>query len=1202
MVRDQDELARSLDKSSPRKSVWNNRGLSAMFQTCKDLSDLVAPLLFKDVTLAKVGHKNFDFEILPKYGHHIKCLDLVSSAARLSRTTDRLRAFASAARIPTINKLSLTTWSLDAFAPFLLHANRHNHDRSTERLFSLLATRIVDLTITCHPQDAHRLLSSFLHLTALDLTPGLYAKAAATIPDAIAQLKKLETLTLRGSTLWPWSTSDSAAPPPVKVLNICVSIRKWDEDLISHITAFADTLKELHLPYLELKDTDCLVAPIKLPTLQHIFVGGSPSVLLATLEALSGSPLTTIHYHQKSGISALNTSSLPLQKFSKTLKHLAITESRAGSLRQVPRTHLPNPAPPVNGTSVTGGNAAKMFGMAPTPTPTSGQAQKSTLAASHSIRKNARPGITSVPYTPPPVTPSVPAPPTTSNPSASSGPNPNSASSPTSVFPALHLTPLNDTFVPKQISLNPVGTKVKIGRQTNAKTVPNHQNGYFDSKVLSRMHAEVWADHGKVFIKDVKSSNGTFINGERLSAEGAESDIFELHSDDVVEFGIDIVSDDTKTIVHHKVAAKVYLVMNQEDALISSREFNTWYRNADSSALHRRGAKSGGSGSNGLSFDHVLSRLQGELQKSRDTGSHLGDLNSTLNEVHDHLGGGIPPPPNFNRGLNIPPYQPNASKDVHSQSIAALQSQLNETQNSLAGHVGKMRDLEGLLAEHETIKHEVGSLRKQMEDAQRDMESVMRGRSSKRDGRESPVAALLEEEEDEDDSRSVASTDTIRLNTKEQLASIAAAAAGMSNGASSVNGTSKDVDEEKAHHEAKAKEVEEKKSEDLAREQQLQEQNQKLSARLEALSVELDEATKLGQTLRSQHAEASSTIKALEARIAGLEKAVEGRVAEAEGKVMKEAETRWNGWREAFEESWKKERESWDEEREKLLNVVKEWEERKKSEIEEREYEGSSSDDEEEEAGAPEGSRGVDGAGAKGPKSKRTRSKRRRRSTASRVSALAGAGSGLTASDSDSTIGDASKSASGEPWNASTGGGPSSSGAGYDNRSSTGAAQPNSLPVVSAGSRVYTPEPAVAISHLSTLLSPLGCPLEDDLAVRVLTHKSCGHESKKGHSEKMSFIAELGATVGSEWKLEKAMRWREVRSPKGEFTGLFKSRGSSVEAIIGAVYMQHGIAASAALFNNQVLPHLALPQSPSAVVNEHSVADEPERELQRAAA
>ena len=38
----------------------------------------------------------------------------------------------------------------------------------------------------------------------------------------------------------------------------------------------------------------------------------------------------------------------------------------------------------------------------------------------------------------------------------------------------------------------------------------------------------------QIYIKDVKSSNGTFINSERLSAEGAESDPFELKTDDIV--------------------------------------------------------------------------------------------------------------------------------------------------------------------------------------------------------------------------------------------------------------------------------------------------------------------------------------------------------------------------------------------------------------------------------------------------------------------------------------------------------------------------------------------------------------------------------------------------------------------------------------------------------------------------------------------
>ena len=38
----------------------------------------------------------------------------------------------------------------------------------------------------------------------------------------------------------------------------------------------------------------------------------------------------------------------------------------------------------------------------------------------------------------------------------------------------------------------------------------------------------------QIFIKDVKSSNGTFINSERLSPEGVESEPYELKSDDIV--------------------------------------------------------------------------------------------------------------------------------------------------------------------------------------------------------------------------------------------------------------------------------------------------------------------------------------------------------------------------------------------------------------------------------------------------------------------------------------------------------------------------------------------------------------------------------------------------------------------------------------------------------------------------------------------
>lgn len=55
----------------------------------------------------------------------------------------------------------------------------------------------------------------------------------------------------------------------------------------------------------------------------------------------------------------------------------------------------------------------------------------------------------------------------------------------------------------------------------------------------------------------MKSSNGTFVNKHRLSPDSRESEPHELHENDTLELGIDIVSEDQKTIVHHKVSARV---------------------------------------------------------------------------------------------------------------------------------------------------------------------------------------------------------------------------------------------------------------------------------------------------------------------------------------------------------------------------------------------------------------------------------------------------------------------------------------------------------------------------------------------------------------------------------------------------------------------------------------------------------------------
>ncbi|GAA5970762.1 hypothetical protein JCM11641_004443 [Rhodosporidiobolus odoratus] len=62
----------------------------------------------------------------------------------------------------------------------------------------------------------------------------------------------------------------------------------------------------------------------------------------------------------------------------------------------------------------------------------------------------------------------------------------------------------------------------------------------FKSKVVSRGHAEIWVDDGgKFFIRDTKSSSGTFLNHIRLSSPNTESRPYSLKDGDVLQLGVD---------------------------------------------------------------------------------------------------------------------------------------------------------------------------------------------------------------------------------------------------------------------------------------------------------------------------------------------------------------------------------------------------------------------------------------------------------------------------------------------------------------------------------------------------------------------------------------------------------------------------------------------------------------------------------------
>ncbi|KAJ2912943.1 hypothetical protein MD484_g7470, partial [Candolleomyces efflorescens] len=599
-------------------------------------------------------------------------------------------------------------------------------------------------------------------------------------------------------------------------------------------------------------------------------------------------------------------------------------------------------------------------------------------------------------------------------------------------YPALYLYPLNDSFVPKHIALSH-GQHVKIGRQTNAKTAPGERNGYFDSKVLSRQHAEVWEEGGKIYIKDVKSSNGTFINGERLSSEAVESDPYELKSDDIVEFGIDIVGEDNKTIIHHKVAARVICVFTEQDAQVAARaeqhqaqhqyhqhqqaaaaaaggpqpvngvgtagaassgfNFNgTQQRRPQMQQASSLGGLGGGirqPGKSGLSFDVILSRLQGELQKSRETGAELNTLTGALGEVHDTLGGGLPtnlppfpsvlppvrpaselspppppPPPSAPPESQPPPPPPPPAPapepTVPSQTIVDLQNQLRETQHSLASQLDKIRALEAVLAEQESMKNEMRHLRELVEVRQREVQEPAGGFDLEDDEDEEHHD---EEEDEDDDARSVSTL------VPHELERVDEEDEDVVSDDTTTQDTSVDSEREQAAEEAALRDLSARREEvgrpgtpephiplsSLSSKRAPSPLSQSTLAPPQATTDEIKEqivklaqqvgvVVKLTSTLEAQHVAAQSVIRVLEEKVESLEGALKKATTASEVvvestpevEVKKEEEEevpsplteRITDWMKNVEGKWATVQEEWKEERERLSKAREEWERR----------------------------------------------------------------------------------------------------------------------------------------------------------------------------------------------------------------------------------------------------------------------------------
>ncbi|CEG67318.1 Putative Cytoplasm to vacuole targeting protein Vps64 [Rhizopus microsporus] len=195
------------------------------------------------------------------------------------------------------------------------------------------------------------------------------------------------------------------------------------------------------------------------------------------------------------------------------------------------------------------------------------------------------------------------------------------------------LKPYNPHFQTRTLEIRDK-SRIKIGRQTSSKTLPSPYNGYFDSKVLSRQHAEIFCDKQKVYIRDIKSSNGTFVNGYRLSGEGEESEPYEIRSNDMVEFGVDIDN------MYHKVSCVVYiypLPLSQVDDNILQEIQQPLYE----TKLSRKSSVDTISSQHSVQYpqeekkapnrlESVLLQLQNEIEKSKRVQDELKGVKETI--------------------------------------------------------------------------------------------------------------------------------------------------------------------------------------------------------------------------------------------------------------------------------------------------------------------------------------------------------------------------------------------------------------------------------------------------------------------------------------------------------------------------------------------------------------------------------------------
>ncbi|RXW14247.1 hypothetical protein EST38_g11610, partial [Candolleomyces aberdarensis] len=336
-----------------------------------------------------------------------------------------------------------------------------------------------------------------------------------------------------------------------------------------------------------------------------------------------------------------------------------------------------------------------------------------------------------------------------------------------------------------------------------------------------------------------------------------------------------------------------------------------------------------------------------------------------------------PPPPPSTSASPPPP----SEAALPSQAILDLQTQLRETQNSLASQLDKIRTLEAVLAEQESMKNEVRNLRDLVEVRQREvLEMTQRSEDEPRGGfdleedEDEHREEDEDEEDDDDDARSVSTLVPHELESVEEEDEEAVLSASEDDGSHSDAQQETERREQEAEEAARRELLRREKEEEVGRPGTPEPiiplsaskrapsplsqstlappppantvSTDEIKEQIIKLSQQVGVVVKLTSTLEAQHVAAQSVIKVLEEKVESLEGALRKATAAPVTETVEPESTtpepaapttspeqsplteRITEWMKNVEGKWATVQEEWKEERERLGKAREEWERR----------------------------------------------------------------------------------------------------------------------------------------------------------------------------------------------------------------------------------------------------------------------------------